>query len=158
MNANSSTFQTIPQKCSSRSSRDIKRLRLEPMRNKERITPFEQRVYLLCSKVPKGKVTSYKHIAHAMGTQAYRAVGTALKNNPYAPEVPCHRVVASDGGLGGFRGSNNPSGPTLKIKAKMLAKEGITIQKGKIHNFEKVLHTFYRFDLSKIKLLTETVD
>ena len=69
---------------------------------KKDATEFEKKVYELCSKVPKGKVTSYKEIAHAMSNKAYRAVGTALHNNPFAPKVPCHRVVNADGRLGGF--------------------------------------------------------
>jgi len=103
------------------------------------ITEFENKVYELCSKVPKGSVTSYKEIAHAMRTKAYRAVGTALRNNPYAPKVPCHRVVASDGSLGGFMGSTNMKGKALKKKVLMLTDEGVAIEKGKIKDFERRL-------------------
>lgn len=96
---------------------------------------FNEKVWELCKKVPKGKVTTYKEIAAAMKTKAYRAVGNALKRNPYSPAVPCHRVVGSDGALVGFaRG--------LKKKAEMLRKEGIKIKKGKIADFEKVLYRF----------------
>ena len=112
------------------------------MKTKEIITEFEQKVYTLCSQVPKGKVTSYKAIAEAMETKAYRAVGTALKNNPFAPKVPCHRVVSSNGGLGGFQGSCNPSGLSLKKKARMLTEEGVPVKQGKIRDFESVLHKF----------------
>ena len=89
---------------------------------------FSEEVYKACSKVPKGKVTTYKDIAHTLNTKAYRAVGTALHNNPYAPVVPCHRVVNSDGRLGGFGGG------TAK-KIKMLKKEGVTVSNGEILNF-----------------------
>ena len=96
---------------------------------------FNEKVWQLCSKVPKGKVTTYKQIAAAMNTKAYRAVGNALNKNPHSPIVPCHRVVGSSGDLVGFaRG--------LNAKKLLLEKEGIKINKGKIENFEKV---FYRF-------------
>ncbi len=94
---------------------------------------FNEKVWQLCKKVPKGKVTTYKEIAAAMKTKAYRAVGNALNKNPHSPVVPCHRVVGSNGNLVGFaRG--------LKKKAELLRQEGIKIKKGKIADFEKVLH------------------
>ena len=96
---------------------------------------FNERCYALLRKVPKGKVTTYKALANAMNTSAYRAVGNAMNKNPYAPEVPCHRVVASDGSLGGFA-----HGPNRKIE--MLKKEGIIVHDNKIANFEKHLFTF----------------
>ena len=96
---------------------------------------FNEKVWQLCSKVPKGKVTTYKQIAAAMNTKAYRAVGNALNKNPHSPIVPCHRVVGSNGDLVGFaRG--------LAAKRMMLEKEGIKIRKGKIENFEKVVYHF----------------
>jgi|SRR3989344_7642178 len=88
-------------------------------------TKFQDKVYELCSKVPKGKVTTYKAIAEAMGTKAYRAVGRALNKNPYAPKVPCHRVISSDGSLGGFATG-------IKNKVKLLKKEGIKMENNKI--------------------------
>lgn len=88
-------------------------------------TKFQDKVYELCSKVPKGKVTTYKAIAEAMGTKAYRAVGRALNKNPYAPKVPCHRVISSDGSLGGFATG-------IKNKVKLLKKEGIKIENNRI--------------------------
>ncbi|MBI2546133.1 MGMT family protein [Candidatus Woesearchaeota archaeon] len=109
------------------------------MKTKQRVTEFERQVYDLCSKVPKGSVTSYKEIAHAMHTKAYRAVGAALRSNPYAPKVPCHRVVASNGTLGGFQGSINPRGHSLRKKASMLTEEGLEINKGRIKEFEERL-------------------
>ncbi|MBN2454570.1 MGMT family protein [Candidatus Woesearchaeota archaeon] len=92
---------------------------------------FDKKVWRICSKVPKGKVTTYKAIAQKLHTKAYRAVGNALNKNPYAPKVPCHRVVKSDGRLGGFAKGHNR-------KKAMLQKEGIIIEMGKIKNFEKV--------------------
>lgn len=103
------------------------------------ITKFQNRVYELCKKVPKGKVTTYKSIAKKMGSKAYRAVGTAMHVNPYGilrcqgkNMVPCHRVVGSNGHLVGFAHG-------LKKKAELLKKEGIKIKNNKIENFDKVL-------------------
>lgn len=68
-----------------------------------RITPFQQKVYEVVRKIPKGKTMTYKQVAFAIGNpKASRAVGNALNRNPYAPEVPCHRVVRSNGQVGGF--------------------------------------------------------
>lgn len=75
-----------------------------------------------------GKVTTYKELAKAIGHPgAFRAVGTALRKNPFAPTVPCHRVVASNLSLGGFQGSKDPNGPNLKRKVRMLKEEGVHI-------------------------------
>ncbi len=97
---------------------------------------FSQRCYSLLKKVPKGRVTTYKAIAEALGSKAYRAVGNAMHKNPHAPKIPCHRVVCSDGKVGGFAFG-------VKKKIKMLKKEGIKIRKGKIKDFEKKLYKFY---------------
>lgn len=91
---------------------------------------FAEKVYEQLRKVPKGKVTTYKILAAALGTRAYRAVGSALKNNPYAPEVPCHRVVKSDGKVGGFMGKL--TGDEVAKKIVMLRNEGVEIVGGKI--------------------------
>ena len=61
---------------------------------------FAEKVYKLTAKIPKGKVSSYREIAHALNCKAYRAVGSALNKNPYAPKVPCHRVIKSSGNIG----------------------------------------------------------
>ncbi|MBI4140409.1 MGMT family protein, partial [Candidatus Woesearchaeota archaeon] len=68
------------------------------------VTEFQKRVYELCKIVPKGKVTTYREIGNALGGkgQIYRAVGVALNKNPFAPQVPCHRVVNGNGFVGGF--------------------------------------------------------
>lgn len=86
---------------------------------------FSEKCYSILRKVPRGKVTTYSAIAHSLGTKAYRAVGNAMNKNPYAPRVPCHRVISSDGTLGGFA-----TGVAKKIK--MLKAEGIIILNGKV--------------------------
>ena len=81
---------------------------------------FNQKVWALTARVPQGQVTTYGEIARALGTKAYRAVGNALNKNPYAPAVPCHRVVGSNGALTGFAVG-------LEKKRQMLRAEGIAI-------------------------------
>jgi methylated-DNA-[protein]-cysteine S-methyltransferase len=101
---------------------------------------FEERVWKLMESIPKGKVTTYGLIAKKLNTKAYRAVGNACRRNPYAPRVPCHRVVRSDGGIGGFGGRT--SGKSVEKKIQMLRREGVEIRNGKITDFEKVLFRF----------------
>ncbi len=96
---------------------------------------FSEKCYELLRKVPRGKVTTYKILAEKLKTKAYRAVGNAMNKNPYAPKVPCHRVVKSDGKVGGFA-----LGKRKKIL--MLKKEGIKIKNNRIENFEKVVYRF----------------
>ena len=93
-----------------------------------RIVPgmsFNQKVWALTARVPAGKVTTYGQIAEALGTKGYRAVGNALNRNPYAPAVPCHRVVGGDGSLTGFAGG-------LEKKRRLLAAEGVDCAGGKV--------------------------
>lgn len=92
---------------------------------------FAEEVYRLCQQVPPGKVTTYKEIAHVLGSKRYRAVGQALRCNPYAPKVPCHRVVASDGSIGGFKGTKQ--GKPIQEKVKLLEMEGVKVINGKIN-------------------------
>ena len=101
---------------------------------------FNQKVYALLKKVPKGKVTTYKALAERLNTKTYRAVGQAMRCNPYAPKVPCHRVVSSDGKIGGFMGSNNPNGREIKKKIGMLRSEGVKIKDNRIVNFENLFY------------------
>lgn len=104
-------------------------------------TAFQARVYRLCKQIPKGKVSTYKEIGNALGIgQVYRAVGAALRCNPYAPVVPCHRVVASDGSIGGFHGET--AGPMIAKKIQLLAAEGVVVKAGKVVGFAKKLHVF----------------
>lgn len=96
-------------------------------------TMFQKAVWEATRKIPKGKVTTYAAIARLIGRpKAVRAVGNALNKNPYAPAVPCHRVVKSDGSLGGFAGG-------AKKKKVMLEKERVRIRDNKVENFKKIL-------------------
>ena len=97
---------------------------------------FTDLVYQKTKLVPRGKVTTYGQIAKAIGRpKASRAVGNALNCNPYAPIVPCYRVVRSDGAVGGFASGS-------KAKAGLLAKEGVKVKDGKVVDFEKKLFCF----------------
>ena len=101
---------------------------------------FEEKVWRLMEKIPKGKVTTYGLLAKKLNTKAYRAVGNACRRNPYAPKVPCHRVVRSDGTVGGFSGRT--SGKAVERKIRLLRKEDIRVEDGKIVDFEKFLFRF----------------
>ncbi len=92
------------------------------------ITPdmsFNEKVWALTSRIPKGKVTTYAAIARKLKTKAYRAVGNAMNRNPYAPQVPCHRVVGSNGSLTGYAHG-------LAKKQRMLEEEGVAVKKNRV--------------------------
>jgi methylated-DNA-[protein]-cysteine S-methyltransferase len=99
---------------------------------------FQDKILQKCKLIPKGKVSTYKEIAKAIKTKAYRAVGTALKNNKDLIIVPCHRVVNSDGKVSSYKGKKNS-----REKIKLLKKEGIKIKNNKIVDFEKKLFLLF---------------
>ncbi len=89
------------------------------------------KVYAKLLQVPEGKVTTYSDLAKAVGLKnGQRVIGTIMKNNPFPVIVPCHRVVRSDGKIGGYAYGE-------MVKFKMLTKEGIKIKDGKIIDFDK---------------------
>ena len=90
-----------------------------------KVTAFQARVYAACRRVPRGRVSTYGDLAAAIGCGSARAVGQALKRNPFAPEVPCHRVVGADGGLGGFMGQR--TGEEVVRKRRLLEGEGVEL-------------------------------
>ncbi len=101
-----------------------------------KLTDFEKQAYKTSKGIPRGKVSTYLEIAKAIGRpKSARAVGNALNKNPFSSQVPCHRVVKSNGRVGGFASG-------VRKKIKMLEKEGIRIENGKVVNFKKVLHKF----------------
>ncbi|KLO13847.1 DNA binding methylated-DNA--cysteine S-methyltransferase [Schizopora paradoxa] len=94
----------------------------------KKVTPHQWAVYDFIMNIPCGKVSTYKQICDALGEGSPRSVGSALRNNPFAPYVPCHRVVASDFYLGGFVGewgTEKTSGSQCSKKLDMLTKEGV---------------------------------
>ncbi|KAF9400359.1 hypothetical protein BGZ94_005490 [Podila epigama] len=89
-----------------------------------KITPFQFQVYDLCAQIPKGQISTYKHISDALQSSS-RAVGQALKINPYAPlPIPCHRVLDSKLFIGGFQGQWG-TGERIDNKKAKLAMEGV---------------------------------
>ena len=84
---------------------------------------FQLKVWTYVGKIPRGSVKTYSQVAIAIGKPlAARAVANALGKNPYAPKIPCHRVIRADGSLGGYSGKGG-----VKIKRFLLKKEGIRL-------------------------------
>ena len=98
---------------------------------------FNQKVWAMTARIPQGKLTTYGEIARALGSKGSRAVGAALNKNPYAPGVPCHRVVGSTGALTGFAGG-------LDKKRQLLAREGIACDGDRV----KLAPVLFRFPSS----------
>lgn len=94
------------------------------------LTPFRQSVLVALCQVPSGRFTSYAALSTHLQSSA-RAVGNALRNNPFAPRVPCHRVVAADKSLGGFGGDWGMQGKHAGEKVKLLRGEGVVVDSGK---------------------------
>lgn len=94
-----------------------------------------QKLYELLSEIPKGKVTTYKELAKKLKTKGFRAVGQIVGRNQNAPKVPCHRVVRSDGGLGGYAFG-------IKKKIALLKSEGVEIKAERVLDFEKKIFKF----------------
>jgi len=93
-----------------------------------RMSDFNEKCWQACKRIPRGSVTTYGELAKAVGSpKAARAAGRAMATNPFAPEVPCHRVIASDGKLTGYS-----AGQGVSTKAQMLAEEGVPVRDGKV--------------------------
>jgi methylated-DNA-[protein]-cysteine S-methyltransferase len=114
-------------------------------------TLFQKRVYKALLKIPRGQITTYKILARHLGCRSCRAVGQALKRNPFAPQVPCHRVIASDLTPGGFSalgetsskdGQGKTIGMVIRQKLKLLEKEGVKFKRGRLSDPGRI----YRFD------------
>ena len=85
------------------------------------ITPFQRRVYLELLTIPAGTTITYGELAKRIGCRSAQAIGQALKRNPFAPAVPCHRVVASGGKIGGYNGERH--GEQIERKRRLLEEE-----------------------------------
>ena len=82
---------------------------------------FKEKIYNIVKEIPKGKVMTYKQVAELAGTpRSFRAVGNVLNKN-YNPEIPCHRVIRSDGNIGGYNGG-------VRKKKSLLKSEGVIIR------------------------------
>jgi len=84
---------------------------------------FEIKVWNYLKKIPRGMVKTYTQVAKSIGKpNAVRAVANAIGKNPYPLKIPCHRVIRSDGSLGGYSGKGG-----IKTKKLLLKREGITL-------------------------------
>lgn len=120
-NNNKNANQTI--------SKTLRRISLHPT-----LTPYRRRVYRTLLTIPPGRWTTYSALATHLDSSA-RAVGNAMRTNPFAPEVPCHRVLAADGSLGGYKGvwSRRGDGGSSKKeveKRRVLEAEGVEFDAG----------------------------
>ncbi|NCD34681.1 MAG: MGMT family protein [Spartobacteria bacterium] len=100
------------------------------------ITPFQKSVFDAISRIPSGRVCTYATVAKMIGCGSARAVGQALKRNPFAPDIPCHRVIRSDGSLGGYQGKTE--GSDWDIKRALLEDEGVIFNNGQLLDLSKL--------------------
>lgn len=97
----------------------------QQVQDSKSISDFQRRVYLALLEVPRGTTITYRQLGQRIGCRCPQAIGQALKRNPFAPFVPCHRVIASDGTIGGFHGQTE--GETIQRKLALLKEEGALI-------------------------------
>jgi len=87
---------------------------------KNKLTPFEWKVLAATSKIPLGETRSYQWVAKAIGRpKAMRAIGQALKKNPYPLIIPCHRVIKENGSLGGYAGGKKRKEELLRLEKEI---------------------------------------
>lgn len=96
---------------------------------------LNEKCYALLKQIPKGKVTTYKALAQKLGTKAWRAVGSAMAKNPNLIIVPCHRVVRSDGQIGGYALGTDK-------KCELLRQEGVEISSTNKVDLKQYLYNF----------------
>lgn len=97
---------------------------------------LDKKIYKKLSEVPKGKITTYGELAKAVDMKnGQRVVGRIMNKNPYPVIIPCHRVIKSDGKVGGYAYGE-------EIKLNILSKEGIKIKNGKILDLENRIYRF----------------
>ncbi|MDX2502903.1 MAG: MGMT family protein [Gammaproteobacteria bacterium] len=96
---------------------------------------FNEKCYELLKLIPEGKVTTYREMARALNSRAWRAVGSAMAKNNNLYIIPCHRVVRSDGSIGEYALGTNK-------KAEILKSEGVVVVKGKIKNLDDFMYKF----------------
>lgn len=96
---------------------------------------FNRRCYEVLTQVPEGKVTTYRHLAQAMGARAWRAVGSAMARNEQLVAIPCHRVVRSDGTIGRYAQG-------AARKAQLLRDEGVEVVNGMVKPLDSYRYRF----------------
>ena len=105
------------------------------------MTDFQKKIYDALMLIPSGKVTTYKFLSNYVNCNSSQAVGQALKKNPHAPQVPCHRVIKSDLTIGGYSGETD--GHLIRKKLQLLKNEGVLFdQRGRLADKD------YLFDFS----------
>jgi methylated-DNA-[protein]-cysteine S-methyltransferase len=121
------------------------KISLEDEKKLEKLSTYQRGILRILAEVPKGKVTTYGDLAKELAKRnprwspfASRAVGTTMKNNPCGPQIPCHRVIKSDGTIGNFRGGTQGA---VEEKIRMLKEEGVVVLAGKIE-LEKYRYKF----------------
>mmetsp|Transcript_7887 Transcript_7887/g.13558 ORF Transcript_7887/g.13558 Transcript_7887/m.13558 type:complete len:179 (+) Transcript_7887:167-703(+) len=112
------------------------------------LTDFERRLYQACCCIMPGRVTTYAVLARILGS-CPRAVGQGMKRNPYAPTVPCHRVIASDFSLGGYHGGWGTESPEVVRKERMLISEGVEIANHKVDHSAEMSETMLQLMYSR---------
>lgn len=101
------------------------------------LTPFRKKTLSMLCEIPRGRYSTYQAMSDHITTTSHktcaRAVGNAMRNNPFAPEVPCHRILAADGSLGGFGGHWGENGKFANKKHELLREEGVRFDgRGKV--------------------------
>lgn len=112
------------------------------------LTPYRKKLYTTLLSVPRGRYTTYAAMSAYLGSSA-RAVGNGMRNNPFAPEVPCHRVLAADRSIGGFHGEWGKDGKYAAKKIGLLRGEGVRFDgSGKVVGVPfRDFHTFQDLDV-----------
>ncbi|KKY15328.1 putative methylated-dna-protein-cysteine methyltransferase [Phaeomoniella chlamydospora] len=106
---------------------------LQRIASKDDLTPYRKRLYSTLLSVPTGRYTTYAAMSDYLKSSA-RAVGNGMRNNPFAPEVPCHRVLAASGSIGGFGGDWGKDGKNASKKVDLLRNEGVKFDsRGKVY-------------------------
>ncbi|KAH7344154.1 methylated-DNA--cysteine S-met [Rhizoctonia solani] len=109
----------------------------------KKVTAHHWAVYDYILNIPKGNVATYKSVCKGLGQGSPRSVGSALRNNPFAPHVPCHRVISSDLYLGGYCGEWGPqskTGTQFTRKLQLLRDEGVDFdEKGMLLSKDKLM-------------------
>ncbi|KAK4501806.1 hypothetical protein PRZ48_007615 [Zasmidium cellare] len=130
-NAPDETLPKLPVKSDVDMSVQLKRI------EDSSITAFRKQTLSMLCQIPRGRYSTYGAMADWISNNSHktcaRAVGNAMRNNPFAPEVPCHRILAGDGSLGGFKGSWGEEGKYAMLKHDLLREEGVRFDsKGKV--------------------------
>ena len=101
------------------------------------MTEFQKKVFDALKKIPKGKVSTYRHLADYLECNSAQAIGQALKKNPDAPAIPCHRIIKTDLTVGGYYGEIK--GDKIDRKLQLLSEEGVKFDDtGKLIETERV--------------------